>query len=739
LVRRLSAAVLDSAFLASGSEDVSQSVTYNYDSNGLDSTYAPQNTLGRLAAVRYGGPSLGNGYFTESYSYAAGGGVTGKRLQIYQNLANTLNGNTLYTPSYVNLDVSYSYDTEGRMQSVNYPTVAGMAGPSYLYTYDTMGRPSGLTQGSVTQVVSNVQYGLADELKQITYSAAAGPMTENRYYNAMFQMTGLTIGTGSSSGTNLLNISYNYSPTQNNGKITSSTDAISGEMVVYTYDTLNRLSQANANSTSNGAAVWGQSYTYDGFGNLSGKTPTQGSVTMPSVTFGVDPNHNQLTGYLNNGQQLTYDPNGNLTMDIAGNKYVYDVANRMTSFNSTIYYAYDPQNRRVWSSAGSDSNGNWNGTLYLYGVDGRKLGAYGIYVNQPGPNYPQSLAFTPGGGKLETYFAGKNIGIVADRLGSQRSGAGGYFPYGEDKGTPLANDQVKFATYTRDSATGLDYAGNRYYSSNLGRFTSPDPYVASGGAGGPQSWNRYAYASNDPVNFNDRRGLESCLVRAASAASGLIDDECGDDPFPPGGGSCGPGYYFDPSSNTCEPEPPEPDPGPAPQQDEWVILGNDAGRRPASEKDRTRDAIWAISGWTSLKTFSSNSKDCLGDLQRFGLTSQSVQDAASTTKLVNVSTLPQAYQGKFDPGADFTAIRNTTSSGDVYKFVVFNQSQFWQTTSSQVLGTLLHEIIHVSSAQNFSLTDQQIADKLGVRITANDDSAISLKLASDCFGGGGGR
>ena len=56
-----------------------------------------------------------------------------------------------------------------------------------------------------------------------------------------------------------------------------------------------------------------------------------------------------------------------------------------------------------------------------------------------------------------------------------------FYPYGEDKGTPAPNDQTKFATYTRDSATGLDYAMNRYYCSTLRRFMSPDPSQASGG------------------------------------------------------------------------------------------------------------------------------------------------------------------------------------------------------------------------------------------------------------------
>jgi RHS repeat-associated protein len=70
-----------------------------------------------------------------------------------------------------------------------------------------------------------------------------------------------------------------------------------------------------------------------------------------------------------------------------------------------------------------------------------------------------------------------------------------------------ANDTEKYATYTRDSLTGLDYAVNRYYSSIWGRFLSPDPYGASARVLNPQSWNRYAYTIGDPMNSGDPSGL----------------------------------------------------------------------------------------------------------------------------------------------------------------------------------------------------------------------------------------
>ena len=55
--------------------------------------------------------------------------------------------------------------------------------------------------------------------------------------------------------------------------------------------------------------------------------------------------------------------------------------------------------------------------------------------------------------------------------------------------------------------TNLDYFGARYFSGAMGRFTSPDPMMASASVINPQSWNRYAYVQNNPLKFIDPLGL----------------------------------------------------------------------------------------------------------------------------------------------------------------------------------------------------------------------------------------
>lgn len=57
--------------------------------------------------------------------------------------------------------------------------------------------------------------------------------------------------------------------------------------------------------------------------------------------------------------------------------------------------------------------------------------------------------------------------------------------------------------------TGIRQGKARYLSNDLTRFTSVDPSAASFNPANPQSWNRYAYSLNDPVNLIDPNGLDA--------------------------------------------------------------------------------------------------------------------------------------------------------------------------------------------------------------------------------------
>jgi RHS repeat-associated protein len=77
----------------------------------------------------------------------------------------------------------------------------------------------------------------------------------------------------------------------------------------------------------------------------------------------------------------------------------------------------------------------------------------------------------------------------------------------------------RFTGKERDSESGNDYFGARYYGSNMGRFLSPDQ--AAGDADpipyaditNPQSLNLYSYVLNSPVTNSDPDGHD-CVVQS---------------------------------------------------------------------------------------------------------------------------------------------------------------------------------------------------------------------------------
>ena len=200
------------------------------------------------------------------YSYNPAGRVTAQHAD-YENKIHSF-------------DAAYTWDNEGRMTGINY-------GPQYTMTYDANGRLGGMSGSDLS---ASASYGVAGEMTGLTY----GGYNETRTYNAMLQLTHMTVP-------GMMDMQYVYAAGANNGRITQSIDGIGGETVSYSYDKLNRLTAAGA---ANG--TWGQAFTYDGFGNLTGKTATAGSPPTLSASFdpltnlngtGYDANGNTVGGY----------------------------------------------------------------------------------------------------------------------------------------------------------------------------------------------------------------------------------------------------------------------------------------------------------------------------------------------------------------------------------------------------------------------------------------------------------
>ncbi len=189
----------------------------------------------------------------------------------------------------------------------------------------------------------------------------------------------------------------------------------------------------------------------------------------------------------------------------AGATFTYDEANRIATAEegsgAIEYYTYAPDNKRIYKLK-SDGTEEWT----FYGIRGEKLGVFQWNASSGLVPIRSNVSFA---GRL---IVDNNYPVFQDRLGTNRASGARFYPYG-DEITSTSNDREKFATYTRDGYTGLDYADQRFYASTYGRLNTPDPYVASDSSPSdpstPQSWNRYAYVLGDPVNAYDPKGLDT--------------------------------------------------------------------------------------------------------------------------------------------------------------------------------------------------------------------------------------
>lgn len=111
-----------------------------------------------------------------------------------------------------------------------------------------------------------------------------------------------------------------------------------------------------------------------------------------------------------------------------------------------------------------------------------------------------------------TYYHTDGVGTA--RMITQGGGwpvwQGTFGPFGQEISPQISIDNNKFGTYQRETESNLDYAVFRRYAAVQGRFSTPDPYLGSADPANPQTWNRYAYAGNNPVAFGDPTGMDYC-------------------------------------------------------------------------------------------------------------------------------------------------------------------------------------------------------------------------------------
>jgi RHS repeat-associated protein len=539
-------------------------VSYGYDSDSSTGTTA----TGQLVSTVVGS----SGEYQEHYTY-----------DIFMRPASTIRKLTGPARTYT---TSYNYNDGGQMIQLTYASGLAVA-----ISHDSAGRVSGLQNAStLVGYLSQVSYDIAG---QVTGDVLGnGVVEEFGYDSARMQMkTQKATKTTTSGGggicvpppcpppttttTTYLDLTYSYnasagqmgvgSTAGNAGQLMSVSGTINSttESASYTYDNYGRL--MTSNQTSNGTSAQ-RRFAYDRWSNRTGVwDATSGGTQIQSASLqqsgGVPTN--RLTSLTNNSTTLnyTYDANGNVTND-GLHSYAYDSENRLVSVDlgTAASYAYDQQNRRYKKTVGSAvTHYVWENSQVVAEYNGSTGAVQAEYVYS-------------GSHKAVSVLSGATYYHLSDQLSLRLTldGAGSvtgrqaHLPFGEDFAESGIQQKQHFTSYERDSESGLDYALNRGYAVSAGRFMQADPYKTSGSTSAPQSWNRYAYVKNDPINLIDPIGLFAYnpppLNPNPSVPTGYLAYQM-------------PGYYYGPPPvNTNPPHPTPAHPTVFGHQEWWNML-----------------------------------------------------------------------------------------------------------------------------------------------------------------------
>ncbi|MBK6713503.1 MAG: peptidoglycan DD-metalloendopeptidase family protein [Chloroflexi bacterium] len=108
--------------------------------------------------------------------------------------------------------------------------------------------------------------------------------------------------------------------------------------------------------------------------------------------------------------------------------------------------------------------------------------------------------------------------------GGQKVNETRYLPFGGYRsGGPNAITDRGFTGQKENMELGLLYYNARYYAPGLGRFLSADSIVPN--PTNPQSYNRYSYVLNSPINYSDPSGHNPICNQGGSVCSDGANDD----------------------------------------------------------------------------------------------------------------------------------------------------------------------------------------------------------------------
>jgi RHS repeat-associated protein len=457
--------------------------------------------------------------------------------------------------------LTYGYSPAGQLTSVTNPWNVQVS-----YNYDSAGRVNsvlGANYGGVSSYIGNISYRAFGGVKEINYGNARQLSVQ---YDKRLRMTRWDIPS--------ISFGYQYYYhyfNENSHRVTFASQIYDHTLDrSYDYGQGGQMWGAHTGAEARGhagIAPWGppdgpyaQNYAFDVWGNITWRNGW--GAQNSQYNYGPGFVNNKMTVNPVTGAAVQYDDAGNLTND-GQQSYTYDATGQQaTAYNPATGYSlsqgYDGDGVRVRKAEAVPPN--YTTTVTTYYLRSSVLGKQVVaeLSNQYG-SWQWARGYVYLGGQLVAIQDGTVKWVHQDPITkSQRltDSAGAVVswveldPWGGETGrsSNQTSQPHRYTSYERDGNSG-DEAMMRRYESKWQRFAQPDPYDGSYALNDPQSFNRYSYVQNDPVNFVDPSGL--CMLVPLDMGEGgirLIPVLCndgwlpypGEQPSETGGGGSGP-------------------------------------------------------------------------------------------------------------------------------------------------------------------------------------------------------
>lgn len=504
------------------SYDTRGDVTDAYDARNIHTHYNYSDGLNRLKEVTYsdGTPKVRYTYDESHAGFFNAGRATKVETVLSDNYVQTAHsfdydimGRVASHQEKVGTDtytMTYGFNLLGQLAREQYPS-----GRVVEQTFDGAARLSAVREqasGGHTYA-SGIAYKPHGGLASVTLGN--GTLESYDYDDKRLQLKEVKLSKGTQPADVIEDLVYKYGVVnpdtgvvdtmKNSGQVAVAENSIGGTLQWqqrFVYDSLGRLKQASehpGNALSN--TTYKMSYDYDRYGNRK-MSPNQAQALQPYtpvVDADIDPQTNRFTN------NVTYDDAGNVTDDnkFTVMRYAYDANGRQNSSSTregtpVSSAVYDGLGQRVQTTNGGVT------CNYVFDVEGRVIAEY------------SSQAAGAGGVRYVSADAQGSTRVVTDVNGAPLVRRD-YEPFGAEvvAGTGLRtaaqkygeteSTRQKYAGMARDAI--LDHTLWREYDRRAGRWTSPDPYSGSMDVSDPQSFNRYSYVGNDPIDFIDPLGL----------------------------------------------------------------------------------------------------------------------------------------------------------------------------------------------------------------------------------------